>query len=77
MTHVGSDTFTMSLHIPNFAGTIMTRTEHQVPSFGEEFNSLNSFVVAAPGVQPFLGNEAVVLLLSQIARSFDEALASS
>jgi hypothetical protein len=67
----------MSLHIPNFAGSIMTRTEHQVPSLGEEFNSLNSFIVTAPSVQPFLGNEAVMLFLSQVAWCLDEALAGS
>lgn len=37
----------------------------------EEFDALYSFIVANPGMQPFLGNEASVFLLPQIARRFN------
>lgn len=40
---------------------------------GEEAHPLNAFVVSTPSVQPFLGNEAIMLLLAQVARGLYEA----
>jgi hypothetical protein len=41
----------------------MAGAKHQVACFWEELNSLNTFIMTAPGVQPFLGDETIVLLL--------------
>ena len=43
---------------------------------GEELDSLDASVMTSPRVQPFLGDEAVMFLVSQIAGSLNEALAS-
>ena len=44
-----------------------------MPILWKELNSLDSFIVASPCVQPLFGNKASVFFLSQISRMFKPA----
>jgi hypothetical protein len=48
-----------------------------MPCFREKPDSLNTFIMTTPSVQPFLRDEAIVLLLPQIARGVNEAFTCS
>ena len=45
-------------------------------SLREEFDSLDASVMSRPSVQPFFGNEAVMLLVPEVGRRLNKALAS-
>lgn len=72
VAHVGSYASFMSQYVPNLTSTIMTCTEHQMPSFWKKFNPLNTFVMTTPRMKPFLWYKTIVFFLSQIAWSFNK-----
>jgi hypothetical protein len=67
MPHVSPHAASVSKDIPYFDCAIMTCREQEMAELWEELNSLDSFVMASIGVQELLGNEACMLLLSQVA----------
>ena len=74
MAHVRSQTLSVGQYIPDFNCTIVTCTEKKVAEFREELNTLDSFIVAIPGVNPLLGKEGLVLLGPEVRRRLNKTL---
>ena len=67
----------MGQYIPDFNCAIVTCTEKKVTEFREELNTLDSFIVAIPGVNPLLRKESLMVFRSQVRRRFDKTLIST
>ena len=71
---VRSNALPMRHGVPNFAGAVMAGRKQQVTGLGEELDALDTAVVPCPRVHPLLGDEAVMLLVAQVARRLHKAL---
>ena len=76
MTLVRANTLAVCRRVPNLARAVVTRREQQMSSLWEELNLLDTSVVPGPCVQPLLRDEAVVLLVAQVAWRLHETFPS-
>lgn len=74
MSHIRADASLVGHHVPDLAGTVMAGTQQEMASLREELDPLDSTFVSLPGMQPLLGDEAVMLFVAEIGGSIDEAL---
>ena len=74
MPHISPDASLMRHDVPDFAVSIMACAKKQMPSLREELDPLDAFFVADPGVDPLLGNEAIVLFVAKVRWRIDESL---
>ena len=75
MAHISPNTSSMSHHIPYFDVAIVTCTQKQMTSFRKESDALNAALMTHPGVDPLLGNEAIMFLVSKVRRRIDKTFA--
>ncbi len=73
MSHVSPQTFPISKYVPYLHSAIMTGRQEQVTVLRKELDLLNSLVVAHPCMKPLLGDEKLMLFLSQIGGWLYEA----
>ena len=73
MTLISSNAFSVSQYVPYFDGTVVACTQQEVSSPWEELDSLHASIVTRPGVEPFLWDEAVVVLVPQVRWRFHKA----
>jgi len=66
MAHVRAEALAVGQYVPNLDGAVVAGGEEQVAVLGEELDALHAFVVAHPGVDPLLRDEALVLLGPQV-----------
>lgn len=74
MSLVSSDALAVGHDVPDLHRAIVTCTQKEVPCLWEELDPLYGFIVARPGVQPFLRYEAIMVFVPQVGRCLDEAL---
>lgn len=75
VAHVGSNASLMCHYVPDFAGAVMACTEQKVAGLWEKSDALDASLMSLPGVDPFLRDKAIVLLVSQVRWRVNEALA--
>ena len=73
MTLISSNAFSVSQDVPYLDRAVVARTQQEVASPWEELDSLHASIVARPGVEPFLRDEAVVVLVPQVRWRFHKA----
>jgi len=75
VSHVGTDAPLVRHDVPDLAVAVVTGAEKKVACFRHEFDALHAPIMALPCVDPLFGYEAVVLLVAQVGRWINEALA--
>ena len=73
VTHVGSNAFSVGHDIPNLTCAIVASAQQQMAKFGEEFDSLDTPVMARPRMNPFLWDKAIVFFVPQIRRCLNKS----
>lgn len=75
MAHIGPDASFMRHYVPNFAGAVMACAEQKVAGLWEKSDALDASFMSLPGVDPFLWDETIMLLVAQVRWRVDKTLA--